>query len=152
MLFYSRALLEFFCQTRRTIFSSWSVWKVQSLLVSISRDRIVAHKWRRVYTYELQVFKGRARWLHYFHYVYKSAVDRATTRRDATQRNAMQRDTFSRSRRGSLCNTFTMQLHQRRVSPLRASVCESERIRSTSEQSQHVANERTRARTRVDRR
>lgn len=101
-----------------------------------------------VYTYELQVFKGRARWLHYFHYVYKSAVDRATTRRDATQRNAMQCNAtrFHGVDEESLCNTFTMQLHQRRVSPLRTSVCESERAESARR------DERTRARTRVDRR
>lgn len=46
------------------------------------------------------VFKGRARWLHYFHYFHRSGMSARQTARS----------TYPQGRRESLCNTFTMQL------------------------------------------
>lgn len=70
---------------------------------------------------------------------------RESSRHDATRRNATQSDAFSRGRRESLCNTFTMQLHQRRVRP---SLCESEYMSNERAESA-CRNERTHTHTRT---
>lgn len=80
----------------------------------------------KIYTYELQVFEEKTSQVAGCTTFTTSTSPRSIERR--RDDDATQRDAFPRSRRGSLCNTFTMQLHQRRLCPIRTSVCESECI------------------------
>lgn len=135
-----RFVLSEFLSNARTIFSSRSVRKVGSSSLCLSRGTgLLRINGDGIYEFAgFQRTSQVAALLSLRLRVRGRSSDDATRcnamQRNAMQCNAMQRDTF---RRRSLCNTFTMQLHQRRVSSLRAYA---------------RANERTRARTRVDRR